>query len=388
MCPPGNIVGLDAQRRGERARGAVADLAGGLLADADDDAGRALAQGGEVGLEPGRRPQIMCRYWKCSSAAACGSRSAAEHAPGSAPRAAGCSRWPGTCARRPSTVTRRGRWRSCPRSGRAARSRSSSSAYQRRLVRDDRVHLLGVGLGQGQRAHRARRWSRARRPDRRRGGPAAGTGRRRAAPGSSPGRGSSTGAAVDAPGVGGEHGVVDGQQVGQRREGAGVHRRADQHHERPVPAHLVVQPRVRDLQGRGGDGSVGVRSSGPPGSWRVVVHQCRLPPGAESSLVSVISPDRRWPRPRRRRGVHPPRRAAAPGAARPLLPHARLGPRRRRRPAGRAAAGVAGARRASRAAARCAPGSTRWPPAPAWTSSAAAAGGRCRSTSARPATTP
>ncbi|WP_425517952.1 sigma factor [Polymorphospora rubra] len=39
-------------------------------------------------------------------------------------------------------------------------------------------------------------------------------------------------------------------------------------------------------------------------------------------------------------------------------------------------------------AARCVPGSTPWPPAPAWTSSRPAAGGPCRSTSARPASAP
>src|SRR5258708_40206808 len=45
---------------------------------------------------------------------------------------------------------------------------------------------------------------------------------------------------------------------------------------------------------------------------------------------------------RRRRRVHPPGGAAAPRAARALLPHARLGPRRRRCPAGGATARVAG----------------------------------------------
>src|SRR5258708_10846120 len=47
---------------------------------------------------------------------------------------------------------------------------------------------------------------------------------------------------------------------------------------------------------------------------------------------------------RRRRRVHPPRGATAPGAARSLLLHARLDARRRRRAAGRPAAGVAAAR--------------------------------------------
>src|SRR5260221_11227565 len=45
---------------------------------------------------------------------------------------------------------------------------------------------------------------------------------------------------------------------------------------------------------------------------------------------------------RRRRRVHPPRGATAPGAARSLLLHARLDARRRRRAAGRPAAGVPG----------------------------------------------
>ena len=55
------------------------------------------------------------------------------------------------------------------------------------------------------------------------------------------------------------------------------------------------------------------------------------------------------------------RRAAPRRAARALLPHARLGPRRRRRAPGGAAARVARRCRASRAAARSARGSTRSP---------------------------
>src|SRR4029453_15607994 len=46
--------------------------------------------------------------------------------------------------------------------------------------------------------------------------------------------------------------------------------------------------------------------------------------------------------PRRRRRLPPPRRAAPPRAARALLPHAGLGPGRRGRPPGGAAAGLAG----------------------------------------------
>ena len=65
-------------------------------------------------------------------------------------------------------------------------------------------------------------------------------------------------------------------------------------------------------------------------------------------------------RPRRRRGrLRPARRAPPRAARRALLPHARLGPRRRGRDAGRAAARVARRSRASRAAARCARGCTR-----------------------------
>ena len=208
-------------------------------------------------------------------------------------------------------------------------------------------------------------------------------------------------AAVDAPRVGGEHGVVGGEQVGQRREVRGVHRGADEHHERA----LARAPRSAAVR-RGPRGSpavtvVGVRSSGSPGAARwcsVAKRDSRR--GAESSLVSeAFSHDRgpphgrRGSRPgpgarRRRRRVHPPRRAAAPGAARPLLPHARLDPRRRRRPAGRPAAGLARARalRGPQLAALVAlhrghphlPGHRR----------DAAAGGPCPSTSARPATAP
>ena len=68
-------------------------------------------------------------------------------------------------------------------------------------------------------------------------------------------------------------------------------------------------------------------------------------------------------------------RAAPRRAARPLLPHARLAPRRRGRAAGRAAAGLARARRASTAAARCGPGSTGSPPTSASTPSRGAPSG-------------
>ena len=61
------------------------------------------------------------------------------------------------------------------------------------------------------------------------------------------------------------------------------------------------------------------------------------------------------------------------GAARPLLPDARLGARRRGRAAGRAAARLARARQASRAAARCARGSTASPPTSACARSSGAA---------------
>ena len=103
----------------------------------------------------------------------------------------------------------------------------------------------------------------------------------------------------------------------------------------------------------GGDGRRVVHRVLLDGRW-CSVDRVTAECGAESSLVSEVSSGRGPRRPsrsrpgagprRRRRRVHPAGGAAAPGAARALLPHARLGPRRRRRPAGRAAAGVARAR--------------------------------------------
>jgi len=60
---------------------------------------------------------------------------------------------------------------------------------------------------------------------------------------------------VDAARVGGEHGVVSCEQVGHRREGIGVHRGADEQHERSLAAHLVVQARARDPEGTSGGGN-------------------------------------------------------------------------------------------------------------------------------------
>ena len=124
---------------------------------------------------------------------------------------------------------------------------------QRRLVRDDTMNLLGMSLHQGQRAHRA---------------PAGAQdhGRTEIEVRHQPGKivgphlrgrvlaGVVDRAAVDAPGVGGEHGVVAGQQVSQGAERPGVHRRPDQHHERTSAAHLVVQMRPRNLERLGGGG--------------------------------------------------------------------------------------------------------------------------------------
>ena len=165
------------------------------------------------------------------------------------------------------------------------------------------------------------------------------------------------GAAVDAPRIDGEHGVVGREQVGQRREGAGVHRGADEHHQRSPSPHLVVQARARDLEGPGGDGRSCGSSESPRTSAIVPGRGTRLRRwgriiARERGRHADREPDdggRRGVRPRpgargRRRRVHPSRGAVAPGAARALLRHARLGPRRRRRAAGRPAAGVARAR--------------------------------------------
>ncbi len=93
-------------------------------------------------------------------------------------------------------------------------------------------------------------------------------------------------------------------------------------------------------------------------------------------------------RARRRGRLRAARRAPPRRAARPLLPDARLAARRRGRAPGHPAARLARPRPASRAAARCAPGSTGSPPTPASTRSRGGPSACCRSTTApRPAPT-
>ncbi|HEY4004438.1 MAG TPA: hypothetical protein VGM60_04525 [Pseudonocardia sp.] len=137
-------------------------------------------------------------------------------------------------------------------------------------MRDDGVHLLGVRLlgvrlHQGQRAHRATAGAEDRRPGVQVGdqpGQVVGALLRRRVP-----LGVVHQAAVDAPGVGGEHGVVGGQQVGQRRERPGIHRGGNQHQQRALAAHLVVQPAPWHLELRDGDGNGrGAAHRGPPGA--------------------------------------------------------------------------------------------------------------------------
>ena len=278
----------------------------------------------------------------------------------------------------------------CPRS--SSRSASSSSSGGSWAI--DGVHLLGVGLGQRQRADRAAAGAQHGGRAGVEVGRAAGTGRRRAAAGSSPGRGRRP-AAVDAPRVGGEHGVVGGQQVGQRRERVGVHRGADQHHERARAAHLVVQPGAGDLEGAGGDGRRAGSSGLLAGGSCTVVERDRRRAGRivarERNFRAVVAA-----RPADAADLAAPAPATTPRSpgwssrcaasctrtatgcsARPTTPTT---------PCRTPCCGPGAGWPASRAAARCAPGSTRWPPAPAWTCRARAAGGRCRSTSARPAT--
>ena len=55
-------------------------------------------------------------------------------------------------------------------------------------------------------------------------------------------------AAVDPARVGGQHPVVRRQQLGQRCERSGVHRRTDQRDERALAAHLVVQAGAGNLE--------------------------------------------------------------------------------------------------------------------------------------------
>ena len=101
--------------------------------------------------------------------------------------------------------------------------------------------------------------------------------------------------------------------------------------------------------------------------------------------MQADSAPRRRPR-RRRSRLRAPGRAPPQRAPRPLLPDARLAARRRGRAPGGAAAGLARASTASRAAARCAPGSTGSPPTPASTCSAPPQARCCRSSTRRPPT--
>ena len=67
-------------------------------------------------------------------------------------------------------------------------------------------------------------------------------------------------AAVDAPRVRREHGVVGREQIRRRREGVGVHGGADEHHDGTRAPHLVVQPGTGDVEdpGVGGGGRCGI----------------------------------------------------------------------------------------------------------------------------------
>jgi hypothetical protein len=125
-------------------------------------------------------------------------------------------------------------------------------AEQRWLVRDHGADPLRMGLGEGEHAHRAAAGAE------RHGRPGVEVlDQPREVTGSQLGGGVAVRvvhrAAVDAARVGGEHGVVGGEQVGQRRERLGVHRRADQHHERAVAPDFVVQLGVRHAQCRSRD---------------------------------------------------------------------------------------------------------------------------------------
>ena len=95
---------------------------------------------------------------------------------------------------------------------------------------------------------------------------------------------------------------------------------------------------------------------------------------------------------RGRRGVRELTAAVPPRAAGALLPHARLAPGRRGRPAGHVARGLAGPRRLRGPGRRCAPGSTGSPPTAASTRAARPAAARrgverarCRAARADPA---
>ena len=165
----------------------------------------------------------MCANWYRSSAASCGPR-ARRTWPRTAPRAVDV-RVAGTSPRPPPVAGQVGRDHVL---GLGAQPLPVVEEFgQRRLVGDHRVHQVGVGLREGQHGDRA----------------AAGAedGRRTGVdvdqqPGEVVGpqfRGRVTvrvvqPAAVDAARVGGQHGVLGGEQVGHRFEGRGVHRGGDE----------------------------------------------------------------------------------------------------------------------------------------------------------------
>jgi hypothetical protein len=124
---------------------------------------------------------------------------------------------------------------------------------ERRLVRDDRAHEPRAGLDEGECGDRAA----ARTEHRGRSGVEVIDEAGEVVRAEIRGRvlvGIVERAAVDAPRIGGDHGVVGGEQVGERRERRRVHRGAGEHHERAGAAHLVVQVRARDGEGRDGGG--------------------------------------------------------------------------------------------------------------------------------------
>ena len=118
MWSPGNRVGSMPSSVRERPRVAVAELAGRLLADADDDPRRCrlrrAARSGRnrtVCRQHVRELEVLVeRAWRSRGEP----KIHLEHLVGQLR----CCRWPGT-ASRPSGGRRPGRWRSCPRSRRA-----------------------------------------------------------------------------------------------------------------------------------------------------------------------------------------------------------------------------------------------------------------------------
>ena len=253
MWSPGKITGSIPRASGQRRRRTVADLTGRLLADADHDPGRAGTQGLEVGHELDARAHLVAEEEVLVVGGVPVERRPehlGEHRLGQLDVGVGQEQPP---RRRPAL----GQVRGDDRLGhRPAVLAVLEQLVERRLVGDHRVHQVGSRLGQGQHGDRT-----AAGPEGRRGtevevgqqpGDVVRPHRRRGVLVTVVDR-----AAVDGARVHRHHGVVAGQQVGERGEGVGVHRRPEQQHGRPGAADLVVEPGAGDVEVPGGPADLG-----------------------------------------------------------------------------------------------------------------------------------